>query len=249
MTQVQALSPTWDYKWQRFFAWSGIFFLVTMGLGLEVFMPQPPAFDISAAETAQYYIDHQMRILIGMTFCYIGCLFELFWGLQLCSMLSRLDRGTRILSTVTAVCLASTPILLFLDIPLFMIAAYRPEEISPEITRALSDLAWVASMLIWPPLMAGMIFVGIIILKTQGHPYSFPKWTGWASIFAGGMEPHQAGIVFTKTGLFAPNGLMSWYGAIFTWGPWITLMGIAMIQMLNKPEYEKQLNIDFSKYK
>jgi len=239
MSSMQAsMNNTWDYRWQKFFAWSGIVFLITMGLGLEVIMPQPPAFDISAAETAQYYIDNQMRILIGMTFCYIGCLFELFWSLQLGVMLWRLDKGSRIATIVTEVCLISTPLLLFLDIPIFTIAAYRPAEISPEITRALSDLAWIASMLIWPPLMAGMLFAGIIILNTQERPDSFPKWMGWICIIAGAMEPHQAGIIFTKSGLFAPDGLMSWYGAVFTWGPWIFLMAIGMICMLNKPEYK-----------
>jgi hypothetical protein len=61
---------------------------------------------------------------------------------------------------------------------------------------------------------------------------------GWICIIAGAMEPHQAGIIFTKSGLFAPDGLMSWYGAVFTWGPWIFLMAIGMICMLNKPEYK-----------
>jgi hypothetical protein len=235
----------WDYNWQRLFAWSGILFLFFMGTGLEIFMPQPPRFDISAVETARYYTDHQLRILIGMTLCSIGYVFELLWTMQLGAMLWRLERGSRIATLAATVGLVSTPLLGTLDIAVFCVAAYRPSDINPEITRALSDVAWIASMLIWPPLMFGMIAVGIIILKTQGHRYSFPKWTGWASIVTGLMEPHQAAIIFTKTGLFAPDGLMSWYGAVFTWGPWIFLMGVAMIRMLNKAEYKEQMELDY----
>ncbi len=53
MERTQALRQNWDHNWQKFFAWSGLIFVVLCGLGLEVFMPQPPHFDLSAADTAR----------------------------------------------------------------------------------------------------------------------------------------------------------------------------------------------------
>jgi len=41
MERTQALPQNWDHNWQKFFAWSGLIFVVLCGLGLEVFMPQP----------------------------------------------------------------------------------------------------------------------------------------------------------------------------------------------------------------
>jgi hypothetical protein len=46
------------------------------------------------------------------------------------------------------------------------------------------------------------------------------------------VEPGQAGIIFDKSGLFAPNGLGSWYLAVFTWGPWIVFISIAQACIL-----------------
>jgi hypothetical protein len=87
MTYQQESLNTWDHKWQQFFALCGILFAVFCGLGLEVFMPQPPAFNISAAATAQYYATHQMGVMIGMTFCSIAMAFLLAWTIQLGVML------------------------------------------------------------------------------------------------------------------------------------------------------------------
>jgi len=178
-----------------------------------------------------------------MTLCSISMAFLLAWTIQLGMMLWRLDTGTRVATIVAIVSLCSTPMLLALDICFFTIAAYRPD-ISPEIIRAFSDTAWIGSMLVWPPLMLGMLIVGIIILKTQGWADSFPIWGAWVSFIAATAEPFQAGIVFTKTGVLAPNGLMTWYWAVFTWGPWIFLLAVAMIRLVAKQETEQQIRVE-----
>ena len=149
-------------------------------------------------------------------------------------MLWRLDSGSHVATLVTIVCLAASPILLSFVIAIFAMPAYRPTEINPDVTLMISDLAWIGSMLIWPHLCVAMLMVGIIILKTQGRPESFPAWSGWVSIIAAAIEPFQGAILFTKSGPLAPDGLLTWYAAVFSWGPWILLLSIAMLRILSR---------------
>jgi hypothetical protein len=36
---------------------------------------------------------------------------------------------------------------------------------------------------------------------------------------------------------------MTWYGAVFTWGPWIFLLAVAMIRLVAKQETEQQIRV------
>jgi hypothetical protein len=99
--------------------------------------------------------------------------------------------------------ITAIPVLPSFDCAVGAVAAYRPTAANPDVTRAMSDLGWISSMLIWPPLAFGMILAGIVILRTWQQP-----------------------------GAFAPNGPGSWYLAVFTWGPWIILSSIAQVRLL-----------------
>ena len=178
---------------------------------------------ISPEATAHYYIANQTHFLIGNTLCEIAMAFLLLFSLQLGVMLWRLDSGSHIATIATTVSLASSPIILSFNIPIMSIAAYRPADINPEITRAISDLAWLPSELIWPQLCVAMVLIGIIILKTQGRPESFPAWTGWLSLIAAAIEPFQAAIVFLKAARLHPTacspGMQRSFHGVFCFFP------------------------------
>jgi hypothetical protein len=227
-----AASRGWDYRWQQMFALSGLVGVVLCLLAWEVCWPQPPDFAMSGAQTAHYYASHQLGMLIGITLSAIGMPFLIAWTIQLGAMLRRLEGGSGLVAIIATVGTVSIPILLAFDVAVWAVAAYRPETTSPDVTRAMSDLGWISSMLIWPPLCAGMALTGVIIFRTRQKVGAFPAWAGWLSYLAAVVEPGQAVIIFNKTGPFAPNGALSWYAAVFTWGPWIVFLSIQMARML-----------------
>jgi hypothetical protein len=222
----------WDYGWQRFFAWSGLLGVALCLVAWEICWPQPPDFSMTGAQTAQFYADHRLGILIGITISAVAMPFLMAWSLQLGAMLRRQEGGSGLVSIAATVGIIAIPVLLSFDCAVWAVAAYRPTTTNPDVTRAMSDLGWISSMLIWPPLAFGMILMGIIILRTWRQPGALPRWLGWASLIAGIAEPGQAPIIFAKTGVFAPNGAGSWYLAVFTWGPWIILSSIAQVRVL-----------------
>jgi hypothetical protein len=222
-----SLSKRFDFAWQRFFAACSLIFAVLTGLGLEAFWPQPPGFDWTAQHTAHYYVVHETRFRIGITLITIGMAFLLAWTVQFCLMLARLEGGSRAVSAVTFASLISTPILLAFDLGVFAIAAFRPATTNPQITQALSDIAWISSELIWPMLAGGMALGGILIIRTPGRPGSLPAWIGWFGLVDAVLELAQIPIVFEHHGPFAANEV-SWYAPVISWGLWALSTGYAM---------------------
>ena len=221
-----------DYRWQQVFAISGLVGVVLCLVAWEVCMPQPPDFTMSGPQTAQFYSSHQTGMLIGVTLSSLGMPFLIAWTIQLGAMLRRLEGGSGLVAIVATVGTISIPILLVYDVVVWAIAAYRPQDTTPDVTRAFSDLGWISSMLIWPPLAAGMALTGVIIMKTRRQAGAFPEWLGWFSYIVAISELGQAPIIFYKSGPFAPDGAGSWYLAVFTWGPWIIALSIQMFRML-----------------
>ena len=229
-----AMSRDFDYRWQQVFAVSGVVGVVLCLVAWEVFMPQPPDFTMSGPQTAQFYADHQTGMLIGVTLSSLGMPFLIAWTIQLGAMLRRLEGGSGLVAIVATVGTISIPILLVYDVVVWAIAAYRPQDTTADVTRAFSDLGWISSMLIWPPLATGMALTGVIIMKTRQKPGAFPAWLGWFSYIVAIAELGQAPIIFYKSGPFAPDGAGSWYLAVFTWGPWIIALSIVMSRMLSQ---------------
>jgi uncharacterized membrane protein YidH (DUF202 family) len=227
-----------DFLWQRFFAACSFLFVVFTFAGLELFWPQPPSFALSADQTAAYYVEHQTGFLVGVVMCSIGMAFLLAWTVQFCLMLWRLEGGSRAVTAVTVVSLAASPILLSFDLAIFGVAAFRPSETSPDITRAMSDVAWLGSQHIWPMLALGMALAGVLIIKAQGRSGSLPTWLGYFSLVVALCEFGQLPIFFFKTGPFSGNGVGAWYLATFTWGPWILAAGWAMYRVLGRQQAE-----------
>src|SRR5713101_8381284 len=119
------------------------------------------ALGMPSHRTSEYL--HQTSMLIGITLSAIGMPFLIAWTIQLGAMLRRLEGGSGLVSIVATVGTVSIPILLAFDVAVWAVAVYRPLATSPDVTRAMSDLGWISSMLIWPPLAAGMALTGVII--------------------------------------------------------------------------------------
>lgn len=221
--------------WEKAFAWSGLVFAALCLFGLEVLGPQPPSFSASAAETSEFYVQNGTRVLLLVTFCSLSMAFLIAWTIQLGVMFARRPELSRPAIVVAMVSLLSTPVLLAFDLTFFALAAYRAGDISPEITQGFSDVAWIGSMLIWPPLTASMVMIGILILQLD-RPAFIPRWLGWYSLWCAAAEPFQGLIIFFKHGPFGPRGITTWYLAVPTWGFWIVALSIVMVRVIASPK-------------
>jgi hypothetical protein len=120
-----------DRRWQRFFASCGLIFAALTGAGLEGFWPQPPSFNLSARQTADYYVAHKTGFLIGITLITIGMAFLLAWTVQYGLMLWRLKGGSTSIAAVAIASLVASPILLSFDLAIFSVATSGPRARAP----------------------------------------------------------------------------------------------------------------------
>ncbi|MCU1650794.1 MAG: hypothetical protein JWQ60_1943 [Pseudonocardia sp.] len=62
---------------------------------------------------------------------------------------------------------------------------------------------------------------------------------GWYTLFAAAAEVFQSAIIFTKSGPLAPDGLLSWYTAVATWGFWAIATSTTMYRLLGRGTAER----------
>lgn len=86
--------------------------------------------------------------------------------------------------------------------------AYRPGEISPEITQTLYDTAWFIFVMPRPVFGLLLIAQGWAILRDKGLPPICPRWVGYLC-FATTIALIPTGfIIFFKDGPFAWSGIV-----------------------------------------
>jgi len=92
------------------------------------------------------------------------------------------------------------------------VAAYRPEEVDPNLTRALNDIG----LLVGAPAAAGItaLFAATAI---AGYRYgALPAPIAGLSTIAAITQPLAYGVAFTDTGVFAPDGALGLFVPLLT---------------------------------
>jgi hypothetical protein len=104
----------------------------------------------------------------------------------------------------------------------WLIAAFRPDR-PPEITQMLDDTAWlqwVGGLTIYYP---AVLTVAVAAFLDKSKEPAFPRWFGYLSFWmAIVLLPGQAIFLF-KTGVFAWNGLFSFWLAFAAFGAWFPI--------------------------
>ena len=112
------------------------------------------------------------------------------------------------------------------------VAAFRPAEIEPNITRTLNDTGWFIFLIDWAPVAVWCWAIGTAIITDRTPRPTYPRWAAYLSYWVG-LAFFPAGlIIFFKTGPFAYNGALALYlpaGAFFLWYAVITTLTIVSI--------------------
>jgi hypothetical protein len=197
-------------------------------LGFAVLIPKPPDTDSSAARFAVYYLNHQDAIRAGLTVVGIGFLFY-FWFLGILrGVLAAAEGGGGSLASVAFGGGVAAGVLLIVGVAAGETAAFRPNEVDPQITRAFSDFFVV----IGAP-AAGPIAVFFAATALAGSRYrALPGWAVTLSwIGAVGALP-AIGTALTTTGAFSGDGILGLFVPVITFV--VGLVGIA-VGMIRNP--------------
>ncbi|BAX99833.1 hypothetical protein BKG69_13005 [Mycobacteroides chelonae] len=190
-------------------------------------LPAPsPAW--SADQLAAFYVENKNRIRLG---CVVALFFLPLFALPLGVVLARLRRTERGTPVFTYASLVLMPIALFLLILPFIawsVAAFRPEQLEPQITQTLNDLGWFIFLFTWAVFTVLFTLLAIAILRAETGSEPLPRWSAYLLLWCGLLFAGSALIIFFKDGPFAYDGLVGLYipvvaTAIFQAGMFVAL--------------------------
>lgn len=226
-----------DRATQLLCAWCGPLATVLAMIGMVFvggFIPatNPAA---SGAEIAGWYVDNVTAIRAGMVISMIA--FSLFvpFGIAIALQTRRIER-LPVMSWVQIASVAIAALEGVMSTVIWMTAAFRPESIDPDLTRALHDLGWICFLVDVPPFSIWIAAIGIAILRDRQAQPLFARWIGYFNLWVAILILPALLIPFFKSGPFAYNGLLALYlpfGAFFTW---MVVMTPAVLRALRTPK-------------
>lgn len=215
-------------------AWTGPLCAILSILGLVViggFVPPVDPSD-SAQEVADYYADNDTRILIGMIVGMTGFTMFATFGVAVAVYLR--DAEDRPILTYLQIALVAIAALEgIIAAFIWGTAAFRPEDIDPEITRMLNDFGWFAFLFDIPPFAFWIAAIAVLIFRDTRKNPAFPRWVAYFNLWVALLIWPAELMAFFKTGPFAFNGAFALYLPAGLFFAWVVTMSVVLIRKLS----------------
>jgi hypothetical protein len=220
-----------DAKVLRWFAWSGVAFIVILLVGqwaIADFVP-PPSPANTIAQTIRIYVEHTDRIRIGLIVATIGVTFVGPWSVALAIVCKRMEGALAPLSWLQIMFGALLVFEFLVPFMIWQAAAFRPTD-HPEITYRLHDLASITYDGLPTTAAFQAAALGIAILRDRRTVPLLPRWVAYLSFWAA--ISFMPGILnpLAHTGPFAWNGLLSWWLGLVIFGIWMIAVTATMLR-------------------
>lgn len=204
--------------------------LVALLVGAFVLFPgfiPPVSPAASAEEVATFYRQDLSRVRYSMI------LFNWF-GVALIPIVLLIAERMRAMAHRTPVlryCVigvaGGAPIVFLTSTVFWLLAAFRPER-SPDLTLMTNDLAWITFTCGVPFLVALYLFLALAVLwDAQAQPV-FPRWVAWFNVAIAAAVAPAGFSGLTKSGVFAWDGLVSFWVKNVAFLLWIVVMAVML---------------------
>jgi hypothetical protein len=197
-------------------------------------MNLPPAGPgLSAAEIARHYGENSVRIRIGFVAAVVLVCLYMPWTAVLTARLARIEGPGPMLSYLQLIGGALTVMVVSMSATFWIAAAFRPER-SPEITQMLHDMGWLTIDQLYFCTTLQMVAAAIVGLCDKSAKPMLPRWACWYAIWAGLTFLPASLTAFLKDGVFAWNGIASYYFPYFAWLSWFSIFSYCIIAAIGR---------------
>jgi hypothetical protein len=190
-------------RYVEYGAATGIVFVILSIIGFAIVLPTPPDLNAPAQDWANYFTSHQDGVRAGLVILSVAFFFFI-WFLGTLTSVLRIATGTPRLPSIVLIGGVLGGACLLMGAAAEAVAAYRPQAVDPGLTRALADVFVLVAVPAIPAFTAFFGAAALVILRTG----AFPGWLGWLLVIAAAVQPLAFGVLFTKTGAFAGDGVL-----------------------------------------
>ncbi|MFD4369435.1 hypothetical protein [Rhodococcus sp. NPDC058521] len=210
------------YQFQRWSALSGFLVMIVIGVCWFGFARlQPPFSPSESAEwVKEFLIDNRSGILWSSVVISFVIPLEYLFVTTTSWQMRRIERGWGPLSIIQLLTGVVAPIGFMYPLFVISVAAYRPEERSPEILQVLTDMYfffYVGFALIF---VLQVLVIGFAVLLDKRRTPVFPRWFAYLNFFLGVVLTPGVFIFVVKDGPLAWSGLFAFWLPCFAYLAW-----------------------------
>lgn len=223
---------------RRCFIWSGpiLIALATVTIVGVMRLVPPPRPAWSAERIAAVYRDHQTSILIGCLIFITATVLMLTWASVLIAQCRRVEGPFPFLTYAQMMFAACCFMVAMLIGMTWALAAFRPDDVSPEITRTVNDLAWFLFLYTWPPFSAWFVVIAITVFSDKSENPLYPRWIAYFNLWCALLTVPAGLMAFFKSGPFAYDGLIAMYIPFAIFFVWMIGMTVQMLKVQTSDE-------------
>lgn len=204
----------------------GIVATILFGIGFFVVAPKPPQADEGALAFAAYFTDHQDRVQAAVAVVAVSTFFLVWFIGTLRAVLSRAEAGDGRLAGISFAGGLVSAGFFVVALTALAVAAYRPGEVDPNLTRSLNDAALLSAAPIAGGATALFGAAACVIYRFGG----MARWAGTVAALAAFVQPLALTGVFTDSGAFAPDGAVGLFAPVAGLAIGTIALAIAMMR-------------------
>lgn len=220
----------------RLCLWSGpvlcALFFVGMVVLAGIIPPTSPTG--SSEEIAAFFRDDVDAIRFGLVLAIVAMSLIAPFGIAVAELLRDSERGTALLTNVQVASVAVGTSVAVVMCLIWATASFRPDELAPDTTRMLNDLAWFIYLFTWAPFSIWVAAVGLAILWDEREAPPFPRWAAYLSFWIVMLFQTALLMIFFKTGPFAYDGAITFYVPTATFFGWIMITAVLGLRALRQ---------------
>jgi hypothetical protein len=228
-----------DLRLQRIGAWCGIVSIVLFLLffALIAGLIPPPSPTSNAQEIARFFVDHKLRVRLGVALSLLGTCVALPFLAVICLRVRRVEGKFGVLALTELFALVIFVPAFIFPVLAEAAAAFRPEQRPPEITQALNDVFWLTFIGIVGPNLTQALVLTVATFVDRNDPPTFPRWFGYFNVWFVLLSiPGSLVVVFN-------DGPLAWHGvfAFYIPGLALTVWMFSTTYVLNRGIKAQQL--------
>lgn len=200
-------------------------------LGFAVFAGfwPPPGSDLTAQEISDYFIEHRTGLIVGMVLMAFCGPWYVVWSAAISRVIGRIEGPMGVLANIQFIGGVLTGVVTFTPATIWITAAIRAEEHSPETIQTLYDFGWMFFDTTFVCSALQSIAIGVAVLIDRRPVSLYPRWFAWMSFLTAACYVPLMLMPFFRTGPVAWDGVVSFWvvfveffaftavGTVLTW--------------------------------